>query len=187
MTAMLAAFMILVLSATPLLAAGLGTPTLSQPIATTRFFDPDRFLTTGGLRYAAAEDLKLEPEWGVGYRTMERDLAGAMEESTHRVHAQAGWRLSLADTLYLSAAAKLPVVTFESTGRYTGQELGTRHDYDFARPFKNSLTWTGEVGMHLSTRTDFTLYYDQSPTSDWFTGGPRQEERIGTRLIWRFK
>jgi hypothetical protein len=187
MIKILAAFLVLVLSATPLLAAGLVTPSLSAPLATTRFFDPDRLLTTGGVKYSAANELTLEPEWGLGYRAMEREFAGGIEESTHRVHAQAGWRLSLADTLYLSAAAKLPVVTFASADRYTGQDLGSRQGYDFVHPFRNTLTWTGEVGLHLSSWTDLTVYYDQSHVSGWFPGGPQQEERIGTRIILRFK
>lgn len=187
MTAILAASLIVVLSATPLLAAGLGTPSLSAPLATTRFFDPDRLVTTGGMRYSAASELTLEPEWGVGYSVLEREHPGGIEESTHRVHAQAGWRVSLADTLYLSAAAKVPVITFESAGRYTGQELGARYGYDFARPFRSPLTWTGEVGVHLSSWTDLTLYYDQSQLSGWLSGGRQQEERIGTRIILRFR
>ena len=189
MTAMLAACMFLLLSASPLLAAGLGTPSLSAPfaetLATSRFFDPDRLLTTGGVKYSAADDLTLEPEWGLGYSAVGREFSGLIEQTTHRVHAQAGWRLSLADTLYLSAAAKLPVVTVESAGRFTGQEVGTR--YDFARPFQNTPAWTGEVGVHLSSGADLTLYYDQGPLSDWFSGGRQQEERIGTRINLRFR
>jgi hypothetical protein len=167
-------------------ATGLGTPTLSESISTTRFFDPDRLLTTGGVKYWAADELSLEPELGVGYRATDRDLLGGIATS-HRVHAQAGWRLSLADTFYLSAAAKVPVLTIESAGRYSGQDLGTREAYDFTRPFRNSLNWTGEMGIHLSSWTDLTLYYDQSPVSSWNVGGPQMEERVGTRIILRFK
>lgn len=179
--------MVLVLSATPLLAAGLGTPSLSAPLAGTGFFDPDPLLTNSGLKYSAAGDLTLEPEWGLGYRAVEREVPGGIEESTHKVHAQAGWRLSLAETLYLSAAAKLPVYTFESAGRSTGEVLGTRQGYDFARPFGNALCWTGEIGVRLSPAADLTLHYDQSPVSGWLSGGGRQEERIGTRIIWKFR
>lgn len=198
------AILLLLLFGTPLLAAGpdspsaqtslsippstgLGTPTLSEPINTTRFFDPDRLLTTGGVKYWAAEDLTLEPELGVGYRATDRDLIGGIATSAHRVHAQAGWRLSLADTFYLSAAAKLPVLTIETAGRYNGQDLGTREGYDFTRPFHNSLNWTGEMGIHLSSWTDLTLYYDQSPVSNWMAGSRQMEERVGTRIILRFK
>lgn len=203
MTRVLRAILLLLLIATPPLAAGadspppqdplsapratgLGTPTLSESISTARFFDPDRLLTTGGVKYWAADELSLEPELGVGYRATDRDLLGGIATS-HRVHAQAGWRLSLADTFYLSAAAKVPVLTIESAGRYSGQDLGTREEYDFTRPFRNSLNWTGEMGIHLSTWSDLTLYYDQSPVSNWTVGGRQLEERVGTRIILRFK
>jgi hypothetical protein len=186
MIEILALILCLFLSATPLFASGLGTPSLSAPLATARFFDPDRFLTTGGMKYPAADDLTLEPEWGLGYHAMERQLPGGGEESIHRVHAQAGWRLS-SETLYLSAAAKLPVYTYESSGSYSGQDLGSRQGYDLIHPFKNALTWTGELGVHLSGRTDLTLYYDQNLISGYLPGVAQQEERIGTRIIWRFK
>jgi len=188
MTKLLAACMLLLVTATPLLAAGLITPDLSAPLSPARFFDPDRFLTNGGVRFSAASDLTLQPEWGIDYRELERGIpGGVIEESTHLVHALAGWRLSLADTLYLSAAAKLPVVTFESADRYTGQEVGSRYSYDFARPFRNPLTWTGELGFHLSSWTDLILYYDQSSVSGSLSGAPKQEELIGTRIILRFE
>jgi len=201
MKAICAAFLLLV-TAAPLHAAGLGTPQLSDPLATlkssepattARFFDPDRFLTTGGVKYFAAQDLTLEPELGIGYRARDWEIPGGIEQSTHRLHAQMGGRLSLAGTLYLSAAFKLPMVTINSAGRYAGEDLGTRpelgarYGYDFANPYRNPLTWTGELGIRLSPQTDVTLYYDQSPVSGWYVGGLLQEERFGTRFILRFK
>ena len=170
-----------------LCAAGPGTPNLSAPLATTRFFDPDRYLTTGGIKYFAASELTLEPELGVGYRALERGLPGGAEESIHKVHAQAGWRLSVADTLYLSAAAKLPVYSYQSSGSYWGQDLGGRQGYDLVHPFKGTPAWTGEAGMHLTGRADLTLYYDQGLVPGGLPGIAQQEERVGTRLIWRFR
>ena len=79
MTKLLAACMLLLVTATPLLAAGLVTPDLSAPLPTARFFDPDRFLTNGGVRFSAASDLTLQPEWGVSYRELERDIPGGIE------------------------------------------------------------------------------------------------------------
>lgn len=168
-------------------ATGLGTPALSEPITTTKFFDPDRLLTTGGVKYRAAEQLSLEPELGLGYRATDRDLLGGINTASHHLHAQAGWRVSVADTLYLSAAAKFPMLTIETAERVNGQDLGTREGYDFARPFRNSLNWTGEMGIHLSTWSDLTLYFDQSPVANWLAGGRLLEERVGTRFIIRFK
>lgn len=180
------AAMLLILSATPLCAATLGTPTLSPPLATPRFFDPDRFLTSGGLKYHTTTSLTVEPEVGVGYRESEREFAGGIEESIHRVHAQAGWRVALSDTMYLSAAAKLPLLTVEKAGLSTGQDIGSRQNYDFTRSFRKSPSWTGEVGLHVTSWSDLMLYYDQSPVSGWLSGGPHQEERIGTRIIFKF-
>lgn len=186
MKALLAATIVLLAGASGAAAAGLGTPALSPPLSVGRFFDPDRLLTSGGMRYEAAEEVTLEPELGVGYRTLEREAPGMIEEESHLLHALAGWRLSLADTLFISAAAKLGVLTVESAGRSTGQSLGTRYGYDFARLFSKSPTWTGEVGVHLSPNTDLSLYYDQSPVTGWWSGR-QQEERVGTRIIWRFR
>lgn len=203
MRALLAALALLLPAATPLLAAGLGTPqlstpdytpNLSEPLAAARFFDTDSFLTNAGMRYSASRELTLEPELGIGYHAREWERHGGMEQSSHRLHAQAGWRLSLVDTLYLSAAAKLPMLTLESVGMYAGDELGTRPDskadrsrYEFSNLTRNALAWRGELGIRLSPQTDLSLYYDQSPVSGWDTGGTQQEERIGTRFIMRFK
>lgn len=187
MSKLLAALMIFLLWTTPLLAASLGTPNLSAPIAMDRFFDPDRYLVTGGVRYGAASDLSLEPEFGVGHRSLERDLPGGAEESIHQVHARAGWRLSLADTLYLSAAAKLPVYSFQSSGSYGGQDIGSRQGYDLVHSLKGAPAWTGEVGLRLTDRAALSLYYDQGQVPGGLPGVALQEERVGTRLIWRFK
>ena len=180
------ALLILLALSTPLRAEGPPVPDFSPSLEVEHFFDPDRLLTNGGMGYRG-EELTLEPEWGVGYRTTERESSGGIAESTHQVHAQAGWRLSLPDLLYVSAAAKLPVVTLQTASRISGQDLGSRQDYDFTHPFRNTPTWTGEMGLHFSSWTDLTLYYDQSPVSGLLNGGPQQEERIGTRLIFKFK
>jgi hypothetical protein len=187
MKGVLATFPLFLMAAQVTFAAGLTAPALSPPLVSTRFFDPDLLLTTGGVRFSTAGDVSIQPELGVGYRESEREFSGGIEESIHHVHARAGWRFSLYDTLYLSAAAKVPLLTVETAGRYTGQDLGTRRGYDFTRTFRTTPTWTGEFGLHLSSWTDFTLYYDQSPVTGWLTGGPQQEERIGTRMIFRFK
>jgi hypothetical protein len=178
---------ILLFNVAPLAAADLGVPKLLAPPDAPQLFDPKCFLTTAGMKYAASPLFSLEPEMGVGYRAQERDISGGGEEATHRIHAQAGGRLSLAEKVYLSAAAKLPVYTFDKVGSFTGQDVASRQGYDITRTFRATPNWTGEVGVHLSPGTDLTLYYDQSPLSGLSSGGPQQEDRIGTRIIWRFK
>lgn len=177
----------------PQLVSPIETPKLSQPMTSLDLFDTGNFLTNAGVRFSAAEKLSLEPEVGVGYRSREQELHGGVEQSTHRLHAQAGWRLSLADSFYFSAAAKLPVVTVEKKGVTAGEEMGTRPEvdtrpgYDFIAPSRSSVRWTGEVGIRLLPRADLMLYYDQNPLDGWSFTGQHQEERVGTRFIIRFE
>lgn len=177
----------------PKLSGPLDTPTLSEPLAMAAFFNITRFLTNAGFTYSASPSLMLEPELGFGYRGAGQELHGGLEQSTHRLDARAGWRLSLAEALHFSAAAKLPMVTVEKTGLYAGEELGTRPDarsraaYDFINLSHAPLRWTGELGLHLTPRTDLMLYYDQNPLNEWYYPGRSQEERVGTRFIIRFK
>lgn len=177
----------------PKLSRPLDTPTLSEPLATATFFDNTRFLTNAGLTYSATPLLSLEPELGVGYQAREQEFHGGFEQSTHRLHAQAGWRVSLAESFYLSAAAKLPVMTVEKKGVADGEDLGIRPDfgtrtgYGFIAPSRTSVQWTGEVGIRLLPRADLMLYYDQNPLDGWSFTNQHQEERIGTRFIIRFQ
>lgn len=200
MRELIIAFSLLLFHAAQVLAAGLGTPQISgmldlpgqtPPAASARFFDTDRFLTNAGMVISAAPELTLEPELGIGYRGKDQELHGGIEQSTHRLHAQAGWRLSLSESLYLSAAAKFSMVTVATKGLAGGEELGgrlepgSRTGYDFA--LGRAPRWTGEVGVRLSPRTDLMLYYDQDPLTGWSPTGQHQEERVGTRFIFRFK
>lgn len=200
MTPLPATIVILVLFSIPSLAAGPGVSepagrldslALSEPLVTASFFNTDRFLTNAGLSYSPRYRLTLEPELGVGYRGTGQELHGGLEQSTHRLHAQAGWRLSLAENLYLSAAAKFSVVTVATKGLAGGEELGARIEpgsrtgYDFA-PGRTP-RWTGEVGVRLSPSADLMLYYDQDYLNGWSPTGQHQEERVGTRVIFRFE
>ena len=198
----LAAFLTVFLLTAPLKAASiempklsrpLETPTLSEPLATANFFDNTRFLTNAGMTYSASPVLSLEPQLGIGYRGTGQELHGGVEQSTHRLNAQAGWRVSLAESFYLSAAAKLQVMTVEKKGVADGEELGVRPDvgtrtgYDFIAPSRTSVGWTGEVGIRLLPRADLMLYYDQNPLDGWSFTDQHQEERMGTRFIIRFE
>jgi len=95
--------------------------------------------------------------------------------------------------LYLSAAAKLPVYTYETTERRTGGDISfqspiDRYDYDLFRSPLRNLSWTGEVGIRLGLMTNLNIFYDQTQFGS-FQGGSRfdrMEEKIGTRIIFRF-
>jgi hypothetical protein len=173
--------------------ADLGTPRLSDSIATQRYFDPDRFLTSGGLKYDAAPSFNLEPQFGVGYEKLEMETGSGSGEVFHKLHAQAGGRLNLPGMLYFSAAAKIPVYTYEMTGHRSAgddsfQYTAGRQSYDLFSRSREGLSWTGEVGIHLGRGTDLNIFYDQTPFSGSLGGSrPGQmEEKFGTRLILHF-
>ena len=174
--------------------ADLGTPRLSDSIATQKYFDPDRFLSTVGLKYEAAPSFTLEPQLGVGYEKLEMETGSGSGEVLHKLHAQAGGRLNLPGKLYFSAEAKIPVYTYEMTGRRSGGDNSLqytigRHSYDLFSRSGESLSWTGEVGIHLGLGTDLNIFYDQTPFNGSL-GGSRSgqmEEKFGTRFIFHFR
>ena len=182
---------VILLTTATAFAADLGTPLLTDGLAERRFFDPERLLTTGGVKYKGLEGITIEPQIGVGYTSREQDIKGGLEEAVHKVHAQAGGKIDLADTLYFSAAAKVPVYTYgltdKSAGLVSPQVTTSRHAYDFMRLSPSTLSWTGEMGVHLGLGTDLTVYYDQNLFDSYQPGTPQPEERFGTRLIFRFK
>jgi hypothetical protein len=174
--------------------ADLGTPRLSDSFETQKYFDADRYLSSGGLKYEAAPSFSLEPQVGVGYEKLEMETGGGFGEVFHKVHAQAGGRLDLSRMLYFSAAAKLPVYTYEMTGRSSAgdnslQYTVGRQSYDLFNRSAEILSWTGEVGIRLAPGTDFNLFYDQTPFTGSL-GGSRSgqmEEKFGTRFIFHFR
>jgi len=174
--------------------ADLGTPRLSDSIESRKYFDPDRYLSSGGLKYEPAPSFTLEPQVGVGYEKLEMETGSGFGEVFHKVHAQAGGRFDLSRMLYFSAAAKLPVYTYEMTGRRGGgddsfQYTVGRQSYDLFNRSAESLSWTGEVGIRLAPGTDLNLFYDQTPFAGSL-GGSRSgqmEEKFGTRFIFHFR
>jgi hypothetical protein len=173
--------------------AGFETPRLNDDLATQKYFDPDRFLTTAGLKYEATPLLNLAPQFGLGHDMREQEIGAGHDEVVHKFHLSAGGEIDLSRKFYFSAAAKLPVYTYETSAAPIGGELtlqspGARYDYDmFRSPLKN-LSWSGEVGLRLSPLTDLNIFYDQTQFGT-FQGGSRfdrMEEKFGTRIIFRF-
>lgn len=176
------------------LAADLGVPKLSGGEVPPSLSSPKRLLTSGGLKFHI-EAVSIEPELGLGYGTWQWDApASDREEWIHRVHAQAGGKISLGEGVYLSAAAKLPLYTYEHSpppvaGGAFGQSAVSRHEYDFLHPSGSTLAWTGEFGFQLGRSVDLNLYYDQTLLNGVQGSDPsgRPAERVGTRLILRFR
>jgi hypothetical protein len=180
--------------ARPACGADLGTPQLSEDIALQSYFDPARFLVTGGLKYEATPSFTLEPQVGVGYEKLEMESGSGSAEGFHKVHAQAGGRVDLPWMLHLSAAAKLPVYTYEMGGRYLSGDdsfinSGGRQSYDLLNRGGGNISWTGEAGIRLAPGTDLNIFYDQTPLPGTLGGGRTglTEERFGTRLIFHFR
>jgi hypothetical protein len=175
----------------PVSAADLGVPHLSDSKVTSKFFDPDRLITSGGLKYKSGGETSVEPQFGLGYTARDQALGSGYEQSIHKVHAQAGGKFDLGGNLYLSAAAKLPVFTYEMSDRRFGtappQDSVSRRGYDFTRAPLTNLKWTGEVGIRLGVQTELSIYYDQTMYDSFQPGFSRPEERFGTRFILRFK
>ncbi|KAF0216929.1 MAG: hypothetical protein FD174_3484 [Geobacteraceae bacterium] len=182
-----------VLTFTAAYAADLGTPSLTDDISARKYFDPDRLLTTGGVQYKSGRDVTIEPQFGFGHAAWEREAKSGYDEVIHKVHAQAGGKIDLFQRFYLSAAAKVPVYTYEfASHRIAGTTLSqsgsSRHGYDFLHLPGGNLSWTGEMGVRLGKKVDLNLYYDQS-ILDVYQGGSglsRPEDRFGTRIIFRF-
>ena len=175
-------------------AADLGTPRLSDSLAQSKFFDPDRFLTTGGVKYEASPSFSLEPEVGLGYERLGKELGSGYDEVVHKVLARAGGRLNLASTIYFSASAKLPVYTYQLEDRRIGGDLSfmapvTHNDYDLLRRPGGNLGWSSEAGIRLGGQTELNIFYDQTPFTGFVGGSPygQTEERFGTRFMFHFK
>lgn len=176
-------------------AADLGTPRLSAELPERKLFDADQFLSAGKVTLGATQTFSLTPEVGLGYFSLGRELKGGIAESLHQVHARAAGRIDLFDLLYLSGAAKLPVYTYDVQDRRlagisTSSQPLTREQYDLLQSPGGKLSWSSELGVRLGPRLDLNLFYDQNLLSTLPAGGgvlQQQEERFGTRFIFRFK
>ncbi len=158
-----------------------------------RKLEPDRLLTSGGIGLKAADEVLIEPKFGISHVVQLRDIGSGYDDIIHRVHAQAGGKLNLFENFYLGIASKLPLYNYEiATGSMPG---GTslhpptgRHDYELLRLSPNNLTWTGEMGFHIGRKIDLNLYYDQNQLKNPVQPGVTSEEEvIGTKFILRFK
>ena len=176
-------------------AADLGTPPLRGEMPAASLFDDKRFLTTGGVAVGADRTFTLTPQFGIGYLSRGREARPGIAESLYAINAQAGGRLDLLESLYFSATTKLPVYSYDVQDRrlasiYSSQERTSRHQYDLFRSPRESLSWTGEVGLKLGSQVDFNLFYDQSRLNNSapsrVTPG-QSDERFGTRFIIHFK
>lgn len=180
-----------VMSAAAVSAADLGAPTLSPPLAGRDYLDTGQLLKAG-MRLEGDPDVIIEPHLGLGHAKREWGVRTGFDNVTHSIHARAGGEIQLFRLVSLSASAKLPVYSVESSDPLiagTASPSGSRrYGYEILRPV-DKVSWVGEMGLRLGDRLDLSVFYDRN-RFDLFPGAGenfRQEDRFGTRLIFRFR
>ena len=171
-------------------AADLGAPTLSPSLPVRDYFDTGKMLKAG-VRLEQNANVVIEPQLGLGHARREREIRTGYDDVTHTIHARAGGQVHLFRVLSLSASAKLPVYSVESSDQWiagsSSQSVVRRYGYEIMRPAGN-LSWTGEMGFNLSGHVDLKVFYDQNRFDMYPRNGEtHQEDRFGTRLIFRFR
>lgn len=157
-----------------------------------RKLEPDKMLTSGGIKGVTEGDLSVQPEFGVSHTVHQREVAPSHDGITDKIHAQAGGRVKFSDMFYLGFATKIPIYNYGKTEARTpgGSTTSTssKHEYEILRMSPNNLKLTGEVGVKLGPLVDINMYYDQNTlTSPTQPGTSSDEQVIGTKFIFRFK
>ncbi len=164
-------------------AAGLGTPSLSPPLQLEGFFDTRRFSTRTG---EGGESGSLEPELALSHLAREEGGSG-FRQMLHRIHGEAGGRLTLLDNVSLTAVARLPLYTYEARSSELSPGGEGRGATDLMRGSGN-LSWRSELGVSLGKGVDLNLFYDRAMFGRVERPGTGEaEEKFGTRFIIRFK
>lgn len=164
-------------------AADLGTPSLSPPLQLEGFFDTRRLSTRTG---EGGESGSLEPELALSHIAREEDGSG-FRQMLHRIHGEAGGRLTLLDNVSLTAVARLPLYTYEARSSELSPDGEGRGATDLMRGSGN-LSWRSELGVSLGKGVDLNLFYDRAMFGRVDRPGTGEaEEKFGTRFIIRFK
>ena len=147
------------------------------------------YLSSGGVNFHPSEEIMLEPLLGLGHDMQHRDLSLLAKESAHSITAQAGGRISILEGMYLSAALKYPLYSFQNSSTVPSGSAAAstgRGGLDILNPTGSNLTWSGEVGTHFGTGFRSFFYYDKVTTP--LTGGTagRTEDRMGIRFQLNF-
>ena len=165
-------------------------PTLLEKTTAEEILNRQQYLSTVGLTYHAADTVTVEPLLGVGHEVRHRNITLTAEESAHSITAQAGGRISILEGMYVSAAVKYPLYSFQNSGTVpagTSSTSSGRGTMDILNPTSSNLTWTGEVGTALGKGFRSYLYYDKITTPLMGVTSGRSEDRIGVRFQFNFK
>lgn len=147
--------------------------------------DRRQYLATGGLALQAADEVTLEPLFGVGHDLISRGALSTSRETHHSFTAQAGGRISILKGMYVSAAVKYPVYSFQDAGPATAGRVAAPGSGP--ELLNNPLTWTGEVGTTIGTGFRSYLYYDNVAVPVQGGAPGPAEDRIGIGIQYNFK
>jgi len=165
-------------------AVDLGVPVLSEPLQQEKFFDTERLTIKGE---STSIPGGLEPQVGLSYAAREDDVSSEGNQTTHRIHGEAGGKLNLMDNVSLTAIARIPLYTRETRFGEGSPSTDGKAASDLL-PNTGDLSWRSEVGVKLGTGVDLNLFYDQSTFGRVDRPGvDDREEKFGTRFIIRFK
>lgn len=165
-------------------AVDLGTPVLSEPLQTEKFFAPDRLTVKGEARSTSGG---WEPQVGISHSAREDDVSSTGKQTIHRIHGEAGGKLNILENLSLTAIARIPLYTHETRFEDSAFPADGKVSSDLLRNTGN-LSWRSEVGVNLGAGVDINLFYDQSMFGrDVKPGVDDRDEKFGTRVIIHFK
>ena len=165
-------------------------PTLLEQTNAEEVLKSQQYISSGGLAYHAADTVTIEPLLGVSHEVRLRNISLFGGESARSITAQAGGRISILEGIYVSAAVKYPLYSFQSAGTApagTASASSGRGTVDILNPTSSNLTWTGEVGTALGKGLRSYLYYDKVTTPLMGVTPGRSEDRIGVRFQFDFK
>lgn len=174
--------LLLFVSAAQVIAADSVVPNLAEPVQKGTFFEPDR------LRYKSdksSSDQMLEPLFSVSKEAREEGKGVGGQQTTHRLHGEAGGKINLFGDASISAFAKIPVYSYEVSGN--NRNIGNSTSGEFLRN-NGRLSWRSELGLPIGDGINLNLFYDNSTTGKVDKPGVEErEEKFGTRFIFKFK
>lgn len=163
-------------------AADTAAPNLVEPVQKGTFFEPDR------LRYKSdkpSQEQLVEPLFSVSKEAREEDRGVGGQQTTHRLHGEAGGKVNLFGDASISAFAKIPVYSYEVSGN--SRNIGNSTSGEFLRN-NGRLSWRSELGLPIGDGINLNLFYDNSTIGKVDRPGiEEREEKFGTRFIIKFK
>ena len=163
-------------------AAGIMTPSLTEPIQKEKFFDQERYSFTDS---SDSEKPVVEPHLSVSHDSREDDAGLGVRQTSERVQGEAGGKLNLLEGISLTTFAKVPVYTKETIESQNNSAGGSNSE--LLKP-SGQLSWRSELGVPVKKGVDLNFFYDNSAIGKIEKPGVEgREEKFGTRFIFKFE